>query len=207
MKEEKVFAMRVADVYPLLLAKVEKKGRTKDELNQVICELTGYDEAGLQHQLDAGVSYRTFFDEAPKMADWTPKIKGKICGITVEEIEDPLMKKIRWMDKLVDELAKGSPVYRVIRTNPEDFPVFSFDAVLIQNGTMDAGYVEVPFDVQRTFGKGRVSVHATFDGEPYDGQVVRMGTPCHIIGVRKEIRKKIRKEFGETVHVTLQERA
>lgn len=84
--------------------------------------------------------------------------------------------------------------------------VYAFDAVLLQNGTMDAAYVEIPFDVRQTFGKGRVAVHATFDGEPYDGQVVRMGTPCHIIGVRKDIRRKIGKTFGDTVHVTIQER-
>lgn len=84
--------------------------------------------------------------------------------------------------------------------------LLEFDAVIIQNGTMDAGYVEVPFDIKALFGKGRVAVHATFDGEPYDGQVVRMGTPCHIIGVRKDIRQKIGKSFGDTVHVTLCER-
>ena len=84
--------------------------------------------------------------------------------------------------------------------------MLEFDAVIIQNDTMDAGYVEVPFDVKAIFGKGRVAVHATFDGEPYDGQVVRMGTPCHIIGVRKDIRQKIGKGFGDMVHVTLEER-
>ena len=80
--------------------------------------------------------------------------------------------------------------------------LIEFDAVIIQSGTMDAGYVEVPFDIKALFGKGRVAVHATFDGVPYDGQVVRMGTPCHIIGVRKDIGKT----FGDTVHVTLCER-
>lgn len=84
--------------------------------------------------------------------------------------------------------------------------VLEFDAVIFQNGTMDAGYVEVPFDIKAIFGKGRVAVHATFDGEPYDGQVVRMGTPCHMIGVRKNIRQKIGKSFGDMVHVTLCER-
>ena len=69
--------------------------------------------------------------------------------------------------------------------------LLEFDAVIIQNDTMDAGYVEVPFDIKALFGKGRVAVHATFDGEPYDGQVVRMGTPCHIIGVRKDIRQTL----------------
>lgn len=81
-----------------------------------------------------------------------------------------------------------------------------FDAVLLQNDGMNAAYVEIPFDVKETFGKGRVPVHATFDGEPYDGQLVKMGTPCHIIGVRKDIRAKIGKTFGDTVHVTLRER-
>jgi len=88
----------------------------------------------------------------------------------------------------------------------ESEKVFSFDARLIQNEDMDAAYVEVPLDVEKTFGRKRVAVHATFDGVPYDGQVVRMGTPCHIIGVRKEIRKKINKTFGDTVHVTIKER-
>lgn len=81
-----------------------------------------------------------------------------------------------------------------------------FDAVIQKNPDMNAAYVEVPFDVKEVFGKGRVLVHATFDGEPYDGQVVRMGTPCHIIGIRKDIRKKIGKQPGDVVHVTLKER-
>lgn len=81
-----------------------------------------------------------------------------------------------------------------------------FDAVLIKNPDMDAAYIEIPFDVKQVFGKSRVLVHATFDGEPYDGQVVRMGTPCHVIGVRKDIRARIGKQPGDMVHVTLAER-
>ena len=81
-----------------------------------------------------------------------------------------------------------------------------FDAVILQNGDMDAAYVEVPFDIKAMFGKGRLLVHATFDGVPYDGQIVKMGTSCHIIGVRKDIRKQIGKSFGDTVHVTFCER-
>ena len=81
-----------------------------------------------------------------------------------------------------------------------------FDAVLIRNPAMDAAYVEIPFDVKARFGKGRVAVHAEFDGEPYDGQLVRMGTPCHILGVRKDIRRRIGKQPGDTVHVKLTER-
>ena len=81
-----------------------------------------------------------------------------------------------------------------------------FDAVIFQNENMDAAYVEVPFDIKELFGKGRLSVHATFDGVPYDGQIVKMGTPCYIIGVRKDIRKQIGKTFGDKVKVTFRER-
>ena len=81
-----------------------------------------------------------------------------------------------------------------------------FDAIILQNENMDAAYVEVPFDIKALFGKGRLLVHATFDGEPYDGQIVKMGTPCFIIGLRKDIRKKIGKTFGDVVHVTFTER-
>lgn len=83
---------------------------------------------------------------------------------------------------------------------------YAFDAPLKKVPDMDGAYVKIPFDVKLAFGKGRVPVHATFDGEPYDGQLVRMGTPCHIIGVRKDIRAKIGKQPGDTIHVTLRER-
>ena len=84
--------------------------------------------------------------------------------------------------------------------------LFEFDAVIQKVPDIDGAYVEIPFKVKETFGKGRVPVHATFDGEPYDGQLVRMGTPCHIIGIRKDIRAKINKQPGDTIHVTLRER-
>lgn len=83
---------------------------------------------------------------------------------------------------------------------------YEFDAIIQKVPDIDGAYVEIPFDVREEFGKGRVLVHATFDGEPYDGQVVRMGTPCHIIGLRKDIRSKILKKPGDKVHVTLLER-
>lgn len=83
---------------------------------------------------------------------------------------------------------------------------FEFSAIILQNENMDAAYVEVPFDIKAIFGKGRLSVHATFDGIPYDGQIVKMGTPCYIIGVRKDIRKQIGKTFGDKVIVTFRER-
>lgn len=84
--------------------------------------------------------------------------------------------------------------------------VLEFDAVLLKNPNMDAAYIEIPFDIKEIFGTSRLLVHATFDGESYDGQVVKMGTPCHIIGVRKDIRKKIGKGPGDEIHVTLKER-
>lgn len=83
---------------------------------------------------------------------------------------------------------------------------FEFDAVILLNEGMDAAYVEVPFDIKALFGKGRLAVHATFDGVPYDGQIVKMGTTYFIIGIRKDIRKQIGKTFGDTVHVTFEER-
>lgn len=81
-----------------------------------------------------------------------------------------------------------------------------FDAKIIQNENMDAAYVEVPYDIKALFGKGRILVNATFDGVPYKGQVVKMGTPCHIIGITKCIRKQIGKAFGDSVHVTIEQR-
>lgn len=85
--------------------------------------------------------------------------------------------------------------------------LYAFDAIIIEELEHHGAYVEIPFDVKAAFGKGRVPVHATLDGQPYDGQLVKMGTPCHILGVRKEIRKRIGKQPGDEVHVTLTERA
>ena len=90
--------------------------------------------------------------------------------------------------------------------NPDETLILKFDAVILQNGDMDAAYVEVPFNIKALFGKGRLLVHATFDGVLYDGQIVKMGTPCHIIGIRKDIRKQTGKSFGDVVHVTFCER-
>ena len=85
--------------------------------------------------------------------------------------------------------------------------MIEFDAVIVKNPDMDAAYIEIPFDVKARYGKGRVAVHAEFDGCPYDGQLVRMGTPCHILGIRKDIRAAIGKQAGDTVHVCLWERS
>ena len=105
-----------AKVYPLLVQKAERKGRTKAEVDTVIFWLTGYDEEGLQAQLEKNVTCETFFNEAPQMNPNAEKIKGVICGYRVEEIEDPLLQKIRWLDKLVDELAKGKPMEKILRS-------------------------------------------------------------------------------------------
>ncbi|MFM7316227.1 MAG: DUF2200 domain-containing protein [Isosphaeraceae bacterium] len=115
MNNERVYAMKFSGVYPLYIKKAERKNRTKAEVDELICWLTGYDAAGLQNQLDQGTDFRTFFDQAPQMHPNAPMIKGVICGYRIEEIEEPLMQKIRWLDKLVDELAKGKTMEKIIR--------------------------------------------------------------------------------------------
>lgn len=116
MKNERVFAMSFAGVYPHYVTKAEKKGRTKDELDEVIRWLTGYTKARLAKQIEKRTSMRDFYEKAPK---WNPNaslITGVVCGIRVENIEDPLMQKIRYLDKLVDELAKGKAMEKILRT-------------------------------------------------------------------------------------------
>jgi hypothetical protein len=115
MTAHRIFKMPFARVYPLYVTKVERKGRTKDDVDAVICWLTGYDRAGLQRQVDQGVDFETFFAQAPALHPNATLIKGVICGIRVEEIADPLMQKIRWMDKLVDEVAKGKKMASILR--------------------------------------------------------------------------------------------
>lgn len=116
MPEHKVYAMSVAKVYPLYLAKVQKKGRSQEELDQVIRWLTGYDQAGLQAQLDAGSDFERFFAEAPQLNPARSLITGLICGVRVEEVEAPTMRAIRQLDKLVDELARGRAMGKVLRS-------------------------------------------------------------------------------------------
>jgi hypothetical protein len=115
MKLEKVFAMSFASIYPLYIKKVESKNRTQEELDTVICWLTGYNAKSLQKQIDKKVDLETFFAEAPQLHPNAPKITGMICGYRIEEIENPLMRKIRYMDKLVDELAKGRKMDKILR--------------------------------------------------------------------------------------------
>lgn len=115
MDNTRVFRMPFASVYPHYVAKVEKKGRTKEELHTVIHWLTGYTEKGLQQVIDTKVDFETFFAQAPKLNPNASMITGVICGYRVEEIDDPLMQKIRYLDKLVDELAKGRAMERILR--------------------------------------------------------------------------------------------
>jgi hypothetical protein len=108
--------MAFASVYPHYLKKTEKKGHTKEELDTIICWLTGYDQQALQEQIDNKVDFETFFAQAPQLNPNVSKITGVICGYRVEEIEDNLMQKIRYLDKLVDELAKGKAMEKILRT-------------------------------------------------------------------------------------------
>jgi hypothetical protein len=111
----RIFTTSVSDVYPHYVAKVERKGRTKAELDQVIEWLTGFDEAALAGHLAAGTTFEAFFDGA-RLNPGATSITGTVCGVRVESIDDPLMQKIRYLDKLVDELAKGRPMEKVLRT-------------------------------------------------------------------------------------------
>lgn len=111
----RVFAYTFASFYPLYVQKVEKKGRTKAELDKVLCWLTGYDARGLQQQIDGKNDLKAFFAEAPRMHPNATQVTGMICGVRIEEIDDPLMQNIRRMDKLVDELAKGRAMEKILR--------------------------------------------------------------------------------------------
>jgi hypothetical protein len=116
MDYTRVFRYTFASIYPMYIQKVEKKGRTKAELDTVLCWLTGYNNQTLQKQIDKKSDLETFFKEAPQINPNVSKITGVICGYRVEEIEDRLMQKIRYMDKLVDELAKGKKMEKILRT-------------------------------------------------------------------------------------------
>ena len=115
MDNNKVFAMKFSKIYPLLVQKAERKKRTKREVDEIICWLTGYDEDGLAKQLENDVDYETFFKQAPCINPNCGLIKGTVCGVRVETIEDPLMRNIRYLDKLIDELAKGKAMEKILR--------------------------------------------------------------------------------------------
>ena len=115
MDKDRIFKMAFASVYPLYVQKVEKKGRKKNEVDEVICWLTGYSPRALAEQIEQRKDLETFFREAPALHPNAVKINGVICGVRIEEIENPLMRKIRYMDKLVDELARGRPMEKILR--------------------------------------------------------------------------------------------
>ena len=115
MDNSRVYKMTFSSVYPLYIQKAEKKGRSKDEVDTVIYWLTGYDQKSLQQQIDEEADFETFFAQAPRINPEVSKITGVICGYRVEDIEDKLMQKIRYLDKLIDELAKGKAMDKILR--------------------------------------------------------------------------------------------
>jgi hypothetical protein len=115
MQKHRVFNIKFSKVYPLCVQKAEKKGRTKEEVDRIICWLTGYSRTELARQIAQESDLETFFAKAPAMNPAASLITGVVCGIRVEEIEDPLMRKIRYLDKLIDELAKGKPMEKILR--------------------------------------------------------------------------------------------
>jgi hypothetical protein len=115
MAHHRIFSTAFASVYPHYVNKAERKQRTKAEVDQIICWLTGYERDGLQRQLDAGTDFATFFADAPALHPNRSRITGVVCGVRVEEVEDPLMQLIRQLDKLIDELAKGKAMAKILR--------------------------------------------------------------------------------------------
>ena len=116
MSKHRIYTTSFASIYPLYVTKVEKKGRTKDEVDEVIHWLTGYNQAQLDTVLSGMTDFETFFAEAPRMNPSRGMIKGVICGVRIEDIEEPTMKEIRYLDKLVDELAKGKSMDKILRS-------------------------------------------------------------------------------------------
>jgi hypothetical protein len=115
MPTHNIFKTAFAKVYPMYVQKAARKGRTQEEVDEIICWLTGYDQSGLKRQIDQGNDFETFFAQAPAMHPNTSLIKGVVCGVRVEEVADPLMQKIRYLDKLIDELAKGKAMEKILR--------------------------------------------------------------------------------------------
>ncbi len=115
MAKQHIYTMSVASVYPHYVTKAEKKGRTKTEVDEIICWLTGYSQEELEVQLEKQTDFETFFAEAPQLNPLRALIKGVVCGVRVEDIEEPTMREIRYLDKLVDELAKGKAMDKILR--------------------------------------------------------------------------------------------
>lgn len=217
MNNEKVYGMKFSKIYPLLVSKAEKKGRTLDEVTQIITWLTGYTKEEIEKAAASSVTYGDFFRNAPQLNPNRKMITGVVCNVRVEAIEEPLMQEIRYLDKLIDELAKGKAMEKILRGQAQIRKeaikayekTYLFDAVIEPVPNKGGAYVRFPYDIRKEFGKGRVKVEITFDGEPYSGSIVNMGVKnedgsvCYIIGVRKDIRDKIGKQPGDIVTVTV----
>lgn len=115
MAEHKIYKMSFSKVYSLYIKKVERKDRTKEEVDEIIRWLTGYSDEALQAQIEKEVNFEEFFDQAPELNPARREVKGVICGVRVEDIEEPLMQEIRYMDKMIDELAKGKKMEKILR--------------------------------------------------------------------------------------------
>ncbi len=115
MTKHRIYTMSFASVYPLYIAKVERKGRTKEEVDEIIRWLTGYTQKKLEAQIEKRTDFETFFEKAPKLNPLRVLIKGVVCGVRIEDIKEPMMKEIRYLDKLVDELAKGKAMEKILR--------------------------------------------------------------------------------------------
>ena len=113
--KHRIFTTGFSKVYPLYVQKAERKGRTREEVDRIICWLTGYSRTGLAEQIEQGNDFETFFAQAPALNPNVALIKGVVCGVRVEDVEDPLMRNIRYLDKLVDELAKGKAMAKILR--------------------------------------------------------------------------------------------
>lgn len=115
MAQHRIFTTAFGKVYPLYVQKAERKNRTKAEVDRIVCWLTGFSQAQLAQQIDSGNDFETFFAQAPAIHPNSTLIKGTVCGVRVEDVEDPLMRKIRYLDKLIDELAKGKAMEKILR--------------------------------------------------------------------------------------------
>ncbi len=219
MRNEKIYDMSFSKVYLLLVAKAEKKGRTLDEVTQIVTWLTGYTAEEIEKAVKSSLTYGDFFRNAPQLNPNRKQITGVVCGVRVETIQEPLMQEIRYLDKLIDELAKGKALEKILRNQTEsqspeignmnNGKVYEFCSIIEPVPDKGGAYVRFPYDIRKEFGKGRVKAQITFDGEPYSGSIVNMGVKnedgsvCYIIGIRKDIRAKIGKQPGDTVKITV----
>lgn len=163
--------------------------------------------------VDRNLTMTEFFAKAPAFNyEGARFITGKVCGVDVQKIKDPIMRKIRKLDKFVDELAVGRPMEEILRSRfkrQTEEKSYEYDATIRELSDCGGAYVEFPWDIRQVLGKGRARVHALFDGIPYKGSLINMGaknpdwSACHIIGLLKSIRKRLGKKDGEPVHVVI----